>query len=79
MNQEIVDKCRVRLSVGITDFNCPNCGHKYTEKDYGKQLYNNADYLIYKVCLGCRCKIGIVLNYKNDIQVWLKKYENRSE
>ena len=79
MDQEIVDRCRVRLVIGSTDFNCPNCGYKYIEKDYAKQLYNSPDYYIYKICLGCRWKIGIVLNYKNNIQVWLKKYENRAE
>ena len=72
----MIDGKPVRVSFSSTDFDCPNCGHSYTEEFYEKQIKERL--YTYKICLSCRVKIGIAIDYKSDVNVWLKKYENRA-
>ena len=65
------------LTLADVDFKCPNCQHEYGEDFYYKQLYNSAKGLIYKVCKGCKKKMGITSDMKGDVVVWLKENEER--
>jgi hypothetical protein len=63
------------LSMVEVDFKCPKCECPHGESDYYKQLRNSPKSLIYKSCKGCKTKLGITLDMKGDVVVWLKENE----
>ena len=62
-------------SLSEVDFKCPRCNYHYTEENYSKQLNNSKHLLIYKTCKECKSKMGITIDFKGDVRVWLKENE----
>lgn len=63
------------LTIADTDAFCPNCKNKiqYRKKD----LTDYDDTYVYKICKGCRKKVGISTDYMGDIVTWLKTEERK--
>lgn len=65
------------ISMAESDFQCPKCGHGYNEEDYYNRLVKSKRYYIYKTCKTCSTKMGISVDYRGDVQVWLKEDESK--
>ena len=65
------------LSLVETDFNCPKCECLHLEEDYSKQMEKSNTGVVYKICKGCKSKIGIAIDMRGDVKVWLKTYEKK--
>ena len=69
------------LTIAKTSFECPACKQLYHEADYEKRLEKSMQQskkgFIYKRCKNCKQWIGIAINYKGDVQVWLKSTETK--
>ena len=63
------------ITLSDTNFKCPRCQFEHGDKDYYKRLYNSKRGFIYKSCNGCKIKLGISVDYKGDVVVWLKDEE----
>ena len=61
-----------------TSFKCPNCKFKYKESFYKKKLEKSKYCHCYKVCMNCKKKIGISVDFFGDVHVWMKKDEPKS-
>lgn len=63
------------ISLVDTDFKCPKCECPHSENDYYNMLSKSKRGLIYKQCKGCKTKLGITIDMRGDVQVWLKEEE----
>ena len=65
----------IHIKFAKTDFNCPHCGKEYTEKDYKRQLEKAKQGFTYKTCKFCETKIGIAIDYRGDVAIWIKDFK----
>lgn len=63
------------ITLADTDFKCPKCECVHNENDYYTKLYKSDIWFIYQNCKGCKDKLGISINIRGDVVVWIKKHE----
>jgi len=63
------------ISIVDIDFKCPKCEYPHSEEDYYSSLSKSKRGLIYRQCKGCKTKLGITIDMRGDVQVWLKSEE----
>ena len=64
----------IHIRFAKTDFNCPNCGKEYTERDYKRQLEKAKQGYTHKNCK-CGYKIGVAIDYRGDVAIWISDFK----
>lgn len=65
------------ISLVETEFNCPNCTCHHEEDDWYGKYRKAAGHVLYMNCKGCKTKLGITLDMRSDVVVWLKEEEEK--
>lgn len=60
------------MSFSEVDFKCPVCECPHEESDYYDRLQKSKHGVISKKCKGCKTTLGITVDMRGDVRVWVK-------